>query len=211
MLVAVISRKANLSASDIERLLSSAAEDGYLLSLATFVTTVVCCGLVVGVIKLKKGSTLIEYLCIRPVSLGTMLKWIGLLAGFMVLSDLITTSLGRPIVPDFMSRAYATASPVWTIWIALILAAPLFEEIFFRGVLFKGLESSFLGPIGAVLVTAGLWAAIHIQYDAYEIATILCLGLLLGTARVFTGSLLVPLGLHAFANFVATTEAAVLG
>jgi len=110
-----------------------------------------------------------------------------------------------------MSAAYATATPVWTIWVAFVLAAPLFEEIFFRGFLFKGLESSFMGPIGAVFATAGLWAVIHIQYDAYEIATILCLGLLLGAARVFTGSLLVPLGLHAFANLVATTEAAVLG
>jgi CAAX protease family protein len=91
----------------------------------------------------------------------------------------------------------------------LIIAAPLFEEAFFRGFLLKGLESSFMGPIGAVVVTAGLWALIHVQYDAFGMATIFCLGLLLGTARVFTGSLLVPLGLHAFTNLGATIEAAI--
>ena len=208
--VAVVSRNGNLSQSALEQLFISAVGNGHFISLATFVTTVVCCGLIVGVIKLKKGSVLSEYLCIRPVSPKTMLKWIGLLAGFIVVSDLITTSLGRPIVPDFMSVAYATANPVWTIWFALIIAGPLFEEIFFRGFLFKGFESSFMGPIGAVLVTAGLWAVIHGQYGAYEITTILCLGLLLGAARVLTGSLLVPLGLHAASNLVATIEAAIL-
>jgi len=158
MLVVVVSRNRNLSESELMKLFISAGEDGYLLSLATFATTVVGCGLIVGVIKLKKGSVLTEYLCIRSVSLRKMLRWIGLLAGLIVLSDSITTLLGRPIVPPFMSTVYATADPPWMLWIALIIAAPLFEEAFFRGFLFKGFESSFMGPIGAVLVTAGLWA-----------------------------------------------------
>ena len=97
------------------------------------------------------------------------------------------------------------------IWVAVIIAAPLFEETFFRGFLFKGFESSFMGPIGAVLVTAGLWAVIHLQYDAYGMASIFLFGLLLGAARVFTASLLVPLGLHAAASLVATIEVAILG
>jgi uncharacterized protein len=211
MLVVVVSRNRNLSESELMKLFISAGEDGYLLSLATFATTVVGCGLIVGVIKLKKGSVLTEYLCIRSVSLRRMLRWIGLLAGLIVLSDSITTLLGRPIVPPFMSTVYATADPPWMLWIALIIAAPLFEEAFFRGFLFKGFESSFMGPIGGVLVTAGLWAVIHVQYDAYGVTTIFCGGLLLGAARVFTGSLLVPLGLHAAASLVATIEAAILG
>jgi len=211
VLVVVVSRNGNLSKSELMKLFSSAGEDGYLLSLATFVTTVVGCGLIVGVIKLKKGSVLTEYLCIRSVSLIRMLRWIGFLAGLIVLSDSITILLGRPIVPPFMSAVYATGDPLWMIWVALIIAAPLFEETFFRGFLFKGFESSFMGPIGAVLMTAGLWAAIHVQYDAYGVATIFCGGLLLGAARVLTRSLLVPLGLHAAASLVATIEAAILG
>jgi hypothetical protein len=61
-----------------------------------------------------------------------------------------------------------------------------------------------------VLVTAGLWALMHIQYDAYGIATIFCLGVLLGFARARTGSLLVPLALHSVANLVATLETVVM-
>ena len=204
-------RNRRLSESELMARLGSAFEDGYLLSLASFLATAVCCGLIVGVVKLKKGSLLTEYLCIRPVSLRVFLRWIGFLLGLVVLSDLLTALLGRPIVPPFVSAAYATANPVWMIWVAFIVAAPLFEEIFFRGFLFKGLESSFMGPIGAVLVTAGIWAGIHLQYDLYGMGTVFCLGLLIGAARVVTASIVVPLVLHAVASLVATIEVAILG
>ena len=210
ILVVVVSDK-NLTEAEIEKLFLSSGQDGFILSLATLVTTILGIGLIVGVIKLRRGSVLRDYLGVRLISYRAALKWFGFLIGFIALSDLITTLLGRPVVPDFMSAVYATADPVWMIWLALIVAAPLFEETFFRGFLFKGFELSFMGPVGAVLVTAGLWALIHAQYDAYGIATVFCLGLLLGTARVMSGSLLLPIGLHAVSNLVATIEAAVLG
>jgi membrane protease YdiL (CAAX protease family) len=202
-----ISRNSHFSGTELMALI----KDGYLLSLMTFVTTFVCCGLIVGVVKLKRDSLLTEYLCIRKVSPKVLLKWIGLLISFIVLSDLITFFLGKPLVPPFMTSAFATAKPVWMIWAATIIAAPLFEETFFRGFLFKGLESSFLRPIGAVILTAGLWALIHGQYDLYGMGTIFCMGLLFGAARFSSGSLLVPIGLHAVSNLVATIEAAIIG
>ena len=203
----VASRYGDLPEADLTQLLGSVSHNGYFLSVTTFVTTVVCCALILGIIKLKKQAVVRDYLAIRVVTRRTMLKWIALLAGFIVLSDLITGLLGRPIVPEFMSEVYSTADPVWMIWVALIIAAPLFEETFFRGFLFRGFESSFMGTAGAVLLTAALWAVIHLQYDGYGVATIFCLGVLFGAARALTRSLLVPLGLHAAANLVATIEA----
>ena len=79
------------------------------------------------------------------------------------------------------------------------------------GFLFKGLSHSFLGAAGAIALTSGLWALIHIQYDAYAVATIFCVGLLLGTSRAMTGSVIVPLILHATVNVIATVEAALFG
>jgi uncharacterized protein len=111
-------------------------------------------------------------------------------------------------VPEFMREAYATAEPLWLFWIALVVAAPLFEEVFFRGFLFSGLESSALGPAGAIVVTGAVWAAIHFQYDAFDMTLILCLGLVLGVARLSTRSLLVPFVMHATMNLVATAETA---
>lgn len=60
-------------------------------------------------------------------------------------------------------------------------------------------------------MSAALWAAIHVQYDLYGMATIFVFGLLLGAARLSTASLLVPLGMHALANLFATIEAAMWG
>lgn len=211
ILVSVVSRSGRLTEAELMDRLAAAVTDGYVISLSTFVTTVVCCGLIVGIVKLKRGSILTEYLSIRAVPFNILVRWIGFLLGLVVLSDSIAILLGRPIVPPFMSAAYATANPVWMIWVAVLIAAPLFEEVFFRGFLFKGLEASAMGPIGAVLVTASLWAAIHVQYDWYEIGTIFFLGLLIGAARVSTTSIVVPIALHAGASLVATIEVAILG
>ena len=196
------------SETELSQKIVSMAYNGNVLSVTIVLTSLVCLGLLVGAAKLKNGSVLKEYFAIKAVPFKTMVNWIGALAVILVLADLITRSLGRPIVPEFMSTAYATASPVLPFWFALVVAAPVFEEAFFRGFLLKGLESSFVGPIGAVVATAGLWAAIHLQYDAPEIAIIFSVGLLLGTARIFTGSLLVPIGLHAITNLAATIQAA---
>lgn len=191
--------------------LAAAATDGYILSVVTFITTIICTSLVTAIIKLKKNTELKEYLCIRPVPFETMLKWVGVLAVFIVLANIIALIVDRPIVSDFMSAIYVSAHPLWMLWVALIIAAPLFEEIFFRGFLLQGFAASFMGPIGAVFVTSGLWASIHTQYDTYDKVVIFCLGLVLGAARVHTGSLLAPFGLHALSNLEATLEAALFG
>jgi hypothetical protein len=51
-----------------------------------------------------------------------------------------------------------------------------------------------------------VWAAIHGQYDLYGMATIFALGVLLGTARVKTRSVLAPIALHALYNLISTVE-----
>ena len=109
-----------------------------------------------------------------------------------------------------METAYASADPLWVLWLALVVAAPIFEETFFRGFVFKGFAASPIGPGGAIAVTAALWAMMHTQYDAYGIATVFAIGVLLGVARWRTGSLWVPLAMHGVANVIATVEAALL-
>jgi membrane protease YdiL (CAAX protease family) len=199
------------SEGELARFFESTTEDGTLFSIATFVTTAVCCPLLLAIIKLKKHSQVRDYLALHAVPARTTLRWFGALAVMLVASDLLTLALGKPIVPSSMSALYATAHPAWLFWVALIVAAPLFEELFFRGFLFKGLESSFLGTAGTIVVTSGSWALIHLQYDAYGITTVFIVGLLLGLARTYEGTLLLPLGMHSVANLIASIETAWLG
>jgi membrane protease YdiL (CAAX protease family) len=192
------------------QLMNSGIGEGYSFSLATFLTTIACCAAIVAIVRLKKGTVLREYLGFKPVTIRAMLKWLGLFLAVVSISDLGLMWFDEPFGKDFMSEIYTNAKPVWMLWLALVLAAPLFEEMFFRGFLLTGFAASFMRPIGAVTVTAALWAAMHLQYNAVGIAVVFCFGLVLGAARIRTDSLMVPLILHALENLLASVAAAIL-
>lgn len=194
------------SSSDFSEALSHAQYDGLIQSLCTFATTVICGLLIVAAVKLKRGSDLRQYLGLTLPSKRQIIRWSLLLGAVLLSSDLITLALGKPIVPEYMARTYSSLESRWILWIAFVFAAPLFEELFFRGFLIQGLSASFAGYTGAIVMTSAVWAMIHLQYDDYGIASIFVMGLVLGAARVRTGSTVLTMLLHALANFVAMTE-----
>ncbi|HVF70403.1 MAG TPA: CPBP family intramembrane glutamic endopeptidase [Chthoniobacterales bacterium] len=193
---------------DLQPALQSLKSDGTFFAVCTFATLFVCTPLVLGIIKLKNGSRLADYLGLRRPSLRQLAKWTALTIGTCVIMDLVLWLAQQPIVPPFMREAYPSADPRWLLWLALAVAAPVFEEIFFRGFLFAGLAASRLRWSGAILITAALWAAIHVQYDWYGISIIFVLGLLLGTARALTRSTVLTIWLHCMINIIATAETA---
>jgi len=195
-----------LSPDDLSDALLNTQYDGMAISLSTFATTLVCSLLIVLAVKLKRGSDLQQYLGLTMPSKRETGRWLMLFAGLLIVLDLFTYFLGKPIVPEFMWRIYSSIESRWILWIALIVAAPLIEELFFRGFLLKGLSESPLGPAGAVVLTSAAWAVIHMQYDLYGIGTIFLMGLVLGAARIMTGSTILTIFLHSVANLVATVE-----
>ncbi len=98
------------------------------------------------------------------------------------------------------------ATLVLGVW---VVAAPVTEELFCRGFLFRGLEEG-LGGRAAVIVTSLLFTLVHIQYDLYGMTQALAIGLLFGVARLKTGSTTVTMAMHMTANAIATAEAAIL-
>lgn len=180
--------------------------NGLFLAAATCVSTVVVVGLVGLFARLRRGITVRDYLGLRGVSGRRFARWGLALLAVCAASDLITWWLGRPLVPEFVVEAYATAGFVPLLWLALLVAAPVSEELFFRGFLFAGLLHSPLGGWGAVGLTALAWAAIHQQYDLYGVGIVFVVGLLLGYARLRTGSVVLCLALHALMNLLATLE-----
>jgi membrane protease YdiL (CAAX protease family) len=193
-----------------EEQIVEAASSGTIIALATVATAILGTALIAGIVKLKRGAVLGDYLALRPVPIRSLLMWLAILVVYVAIADTLTSFIDRDVVPEFMRDAYASANPMWLLWIALVVGAPLFEETFFRGFLFKGLASSRLGVTGAIVITAAAWALIHLQYEAYEMAVIFVMGLLLGLARARTGSLFVPLAAHGLANLIATVETAIV-
>jgi membrane protease YdiL (CAAX protease family) len=90
----------------------------------------------------------------------------------------------------------------WLILIAAGIGAPLAEELLFRGLIFGGLRRTPLGFIGATLITAGSWAALHASYSIYGLGAIALIGLYLAWLRERTGGLLTPVVCHGVYNSV---------
>jgi len=158
---------------------------------------------------LKKNTSVKEYLRLKAPDLKQLLFWIGILILFNLGLEIVNHFIERPI-PGWMIESYKTAGSLPLFWFALVVAAPVFEELFFRGFMLEGLRHSKLGNLGAVIITAAIWAAIHLQYELFEVATIFLIGLVLGYAKIKTDSLYTVIILHALMNFVATLQVATL-
>jgi uncharacterized protein len=184
------------------------ATNGDVLAATMFLSTPACLLAIAAIIMLKRGASFEDTLALRAPAPAALGRWVLAALAFAAVSDTLTWFLGKPIVPPFMEQVYRSADNKGTLWIAFVLAAPVFEEIFFRGFVITGLSASRLGASGAVIVSSLLWAAIHTQYDLYGIATVFMLGLVLGAARVRTGSVLPPMVMHMVANVIATAETA---
>jgi uncharacterized protein len=186
--------------------LESLKFDGRLLSWCTFASAFVSVVAILVVVKLKRGSNLGDYLGLSWPSARQFFLWLSVLVLFMAACDGFSIFLGKPTTPEFMVKTYASLQSPLILWVALLVAAPLSEELFFRGFLLKGLSASVLKWYGAVLISAAMWAAIHIQYDLYGIATVLVLGFILGVARIKSGSVILTMLLHSLTNLLATAE-----
>lgn len=181
--------------------------NGFILALSTLFITPVTLLLLVLFIKLRKGISVTEYIGLYTFDTTKQFKWCGLLLLFLVFTEFISQIIDRPFVPEFMDEAFHSAENLYLLFAALVIGAPITEEFLFRGFLITGFSRSRLGWHGAIIFTAILWAAIHVQYDWYDISWIVFLGLVLGYAKKDTGSIYVPLIMHALVNtlsFIAT-------
>jgi membrane protease YdiL (CAAX protease family) len=188
--------------------MSDALFDGNVLSVALMVSMFISLSSIAAVINFKKNSHLFDYLALKPFDTKAWWRWLLGLLAIVLLADLILSFNPGNQNELFMRSIVESADPQWWLWMAVMLAAPLSEELFFRGFLFKGLQTSVLGVSGTILLTSVLWAAIHLQYDAMYIGVIFLLGTFFGYARHKTGSILLPIIMHVIFNGIAMAQTA---
>ena len=185
-------------------LAASATTNSFLLFLSSIGGVLLTVPIVLGIAKLKKGSILKEYFSLNGFKLKTLGFWILVFIVLQVATGFLIDSLGAKEIPDFMMNLkYPTCMEKILLLVAVVVAAPIVEEVVFRGFLLKGFTNSFIGMHGAVLITSALWAVIHMQYEIAYLIAIFLIGLVFGYARLLTNSLYIPMIMHALMNFLA--------
>jgi len=177
--------------------------DGLMLSLAVILGSLASTGLIIIFIRIRKVS-ISEYLGLHRITLKTVGLSLGSVIIIMGFSILASIFAGQPQESDPISNAYQNTPAPWLFWLAIVAFAPVFEEILFRGFLFASLKQSVLGPIWTIILTAGVFAALHaFQYKSVEtLGLIFILGVVLGIVRYKTGSLWNSIMLHSFWNLI---------
>jgi hypothetical protein len=154
-------------------------------------------------------------------------RWADLLIGFV--GAMVARCFAGIVLVPFIHALRSAGNPDQSLysvtslgasgWIVLILlscaGAPLFEELFFRGLLQGQLAERF-GPAVAIGVTAVVFGAAHIANDPGIAGLLLALsvgaaGVVLGVVRHLTGRLGSSIATHAFFNISAVVALAFVG
>jgi membrane protease YdiL (CAAX protease family) len=193
------------SSTDEATFFNSLLSNGDAISMVAISSATVGIAVTFLFILLHKRQSIEAYLHLYPIGIKILLRYLAIILIIIVFMGGLAKLVGHP-TPQIMLDIYHSAKQPAFLLFALIIAAPFFEEILFRGFLFEGLHHSSVGFIGAAMITSALWAGIHLQYGLYEIVTIFFIGLLLAYAKAKTGSLYIPIAMHSFMNFVAVVE-----
>lgn len=105
----------------------------------------------------------------------------------------------------FMGALYSSSDNV-LLFLGVVVAIPYCEEVLFRGFVFRGFLAESGKHINAIAISAGLWAAVHLQYDWRGLVQLFALGLFFGYARWRTNSTVLTYWLHALYNGIGLLQ-----
>jgi len=161
--------------------------------------------------------TLLVLLAICPAQRAGMRLWLGLnrtpllpaigwtFAAAVILAilaygfDQIMDPRSRDAM-QMMALGLLTPGPLF---LALLVSAPIVEELLFRGYFFSGWISK-IGFWGTALLTSFLFSVMHLQYGWVALASVFAMGLVLTALRWKTGSVYPCVALHMILNLLAT-------
>jgi membrane protease YdiL (CAAX protease family) len=146
------------------------------------------------------GREFAEYLALNWPRRRELLRALGIMAIVVLAESFVASFVGaQKPATDF----YLVVGGTGGLLILLIggcIAGPIVEEFVVRGFMFRGWSQSFLGPIGAIVLTSAVWAMNHTQYDWFGRLEIFVIGLALGHFRWRSGSTWLTVMVHSALN-----------
>lgn len=170
--------------------------------------TVVMIGLVIAAYRLNLRSIGLRRLQWRDIGWAAMIFPV-----YLVVATAAVTVLGI-ISPEAVEEVQELGfdAPqgieLLLVFLALVVVAPIVEEVIFRGFMFRAYHRTFGAILGAILVS-GLFGLAHGQLnvglDTFILSLFLCY------VRLKTDGLWAPIFLHAIKNFVAFSILFIIG
>jgi membrane protease YdiL (CAAX protease family) len=152
------------------------------------------------------GSTFAppERLGLRPFRLGrgiglALTAYAGFFA-FLVVYALVVDPEPQEIIDEI--RAEEETAKIVALGLLVILAAPISEEIFFRGFLFGGLRGR-MSFWAAALISGVLFGLVHLPTGPAQVPPLAVFGILLAWLYERTGSLGPAIFMHMIQNAIA--------
>lgn len=190
------------------RSLSLVHYDGTVLTLATLVANPLQIAILAWAARLR-GAAVADYLALGAFRARDFGVSLVVTAALVLAISVFGLIAGQELVTSFQTESYAsTPSLGWlaALCVAVVIVAPLGEEVMFRGFMFRGLVRAQHHPIWGIAVIAVLWTALHIQYDWFGLLQVFLLGILLGWARWRSGSTTLTFVLHGLINLESAVE-----
>lgn len=126
-------------------------------------------------------------------------KWMaGAVGAYLLFAIAYAALLGAPHQKD-IAEAFG---PVPVQVLLIVVAAPISEEVCFRGMLFGGLRER-LPRLGAALLSGLIFGALHALTGVSAVPPLIAFGFILALLYERTGSILPGILLHALNNSVA--------
>jgi membrane protease YdiL (CAAX protease family) len=161
-------------------------------------------GLIIFVARKKKLSYKNDIGLIFP-NWKNLIFWITAFVILIALEEFIYEQFIDTITVPWKEK-YSTSQMILR-GIGIVLLAPITEELIFRGLLFWRIKNTKLKTVGAIIIPAILFSAIHIQYsELLTLGIILIDGIFYGLARHYSKSVILAIILHSLSNLGAVLE-----
>jgi hypothetical protein len=136
----------------------------------------------------------------RPSRVGSVGVVLRALVALLVLDGVWTAAVGERSVSTPLS-GIATARPVVIVLtgFAAAIVAPVSEEIFFRGFLYRSLRSR-MTKLPASAIAGAMFAVVHTQYRPTALVPVWFFGVAACLLYERTGSILPGMALHSFVD-----------
>jgi membrane protease YdiL (CAAX protease family) len=154
----------------------------------------------------RSGFSVLVYLGVDIPRRAHIVITVAGLVVWLVFVETLGLVFGQDTSP-WMLKMYhsATGSLIW-LWLAVIVASPIGEEILFRGFMFRGFVRAPREALPSIVLISLIWSIGHTQYDWFDVAMIFLFGVLLGFVRWSTGSTTLTILLHMMNNLVSSIE-----